>query len=107
MMSYPWSWLIGRTKVEMGNGQKTNEDWFENDGTVNTISMSRPFTGELGPEPMKNLSITDIEPGIWQHIGTFNFDHKAFVGHFLSDSKKIKEMLDIFEEHARILYLIP
>ncbi len=107
MMSYPWSWLIGRTKVEIGNGQKTNEDWFENDGTVNTISMSRPFTGEFGPEPMKNLSITDIEPGVWQHIGTFNFDHKAFVGHFLSDSKKIKEMLDIFEEHARILYLIP
>lgn len=107
MMSYPWSWLIGRTKVEMGNGQKTNENWFENDGTVNTISMARPFTGKHGPEPMKKLSVNFIEPGVWQHIGKFNFDHKAFVGHFLENPKKVNEMMSIFEKHARILYSIP
>ena len=107
MMSYPWSWLIGRTKVEMGNGEKTNEDWFENDGTVNTISMARPFTGKNGPEPMKALSNSKIEPGIWLHIGKFNFDHKAFVGHFLDDPKKINEMMYIFERHSNRLYSLP
>ena len=91
----------------MGNGQKTNEDWFENDGTVNTISMARPFTGKYGPEPMKKLSVNFIEPGVWQHIGKYNLDHKAFVGHFLEDPKRVNEMMNIFEEHAQILYSIP
>ena len=106
-MSYPWSWLIGRTKVDMGNGEKTNEDWFENDGTVNTISMSRPFTGKNGPEPMQLLSNSQIKPGVWQHLGTFNYDHKAFVGHFLDDPNKINEIMNIFQIHAQRLYSLP
>ena len=107
MMSYPWSWLIGRTKVGMGDGQKTNEDWFENDGTVNTISMARPFTGKNGPEPMEILSNSKIEPGIWLNMGKFNFDHKAFVGHFLDDPNKINDIMYIFERHANRLYSLP
>ena len=107
-MSYPWSWLIGRSLVDMGNGQKTNEDWFKNDGTVNTISMKRPFTGKNGPEPMRLLSSSNqIEPGVWLHIGEFPFDHKAFVGHFLDDPNKINDIMRIFEEHANRLYSLP
>ena len=56
---------------------------------------------------MKQLLVNEIEPGVWQHIGKFNFDHKAFVGHFLDDPEKVKEMMDIFEKHASILYSIP
>ena len=37
--SYPWSWLIGRSKVDIGDGQQTDSTWFENDGTVNTCLL--------------------------------------------------------------------
>ena len=107
IMSYPWSWLIGRTRVDMGNGKKTDEEWFRNDGTVNTISMIRPFTGKNGPEPMQLLSNSQIKPGVWQHLGTFNYDHKAFVGHFLDDPNKINEIMNIFQIHAQRLYSLP
>jgi len=56
---------------------------------------------------MKALSNSKIEPGIWLHIGKFNFDHKAFVGHFLDDPKKINEMMYIFERHSNRLYSLP
>jgi len=108
IMSYPWSWLIGKTIIDMGNGEKTNKHWFENDGTVNTISMMRPFTGENGPEPLKELSNTEIiKPGIWHHIGIFEFDHKSFLGHFLDEPSKINEIMNIFEQQARLLYSLP
>ncbi len=108
IMSYPWSWLIGKTIIDMGNGEKTNKHWFENDGTVNTISMMRPFTGENGPEPLKELSNTKIiKPGIWHHIGIFEFDHKSFLGHFLDEPSKINEIMNIFEQQARLLYSLP
>ena len=107
-MSYPWSWLIGRSKVDMGNGRKTDETWYRNDGTVNTISMKRPFTGKNGPEPVIELSKHGfIKPGIWNFIGEFEYDHKTFIGHFLSDENKIKEIMNIFEDHARLLYKLP
>ena len=107
-MSYPWSWLIGRSKVDMGNGRQTDETWYRNDGTVNTISMKRPFTGKNGPEPVIELSKHGfIKPGIWNFIGEFEYDHKTFIGHFLSDENKIKEIMKIFEDHARLLYKLP
>ena len=107
-MSYPWSWLIGRSEVDMGDGQKTGETWYKNDGTVNTISMKRPFTGKNGPEPIIELSKNGfIKPGIWNFIGEYEYDHKTFIGHFLSDEDKIKEIMDIFEDHARLLYTLP
>jgi len=107
-MSYPWSWLIGKSTVDIDDNIKTDDSWFENDGTVNTISMHRPFTGKNGPEPFTTLlSHDEIRPGIWNHIGEYEFDHKAFVGHFLNDSTKINEIMDIFENHARLLYTLP
>ena len=44
--NYPLCWFMGRNVVDMGGGQTTDSTWFENDGTVNTISMIRPFTGK-------------------------------------------------------------
>jgi hypothetical protein len=43
---------MGRITINAGNGLVTDSTWFEYDGTVNTISMVRPFTGRNGPEPM-------------------------------------------------------
>ncbi len=107
-MSYPWSWLIGRTKVSIDSEEETDSSWFKNDGTVNTISMKHPFTGKLGPEPVKEFSESDeLRPGIWYHLGEYNYDHKSFLGHFLDDSSKIKNIMKIFEKHAGLLYSLP
>ena len=108
MANYPLGWVIGRTKVDIGNGKETDESWFKNDGTVNTISMPRPFTGKNGPEPLKTFSDTEpIEKGIWNFMGEYELDHKSFLGFFVDDEKQIKEMMERFESQARILYSLP
>ena len=57
---------------------------------------------------MQTLSKSNkIVPGMWFHIGEFPFDHKAFVGHFLNDPKKINDIMQIFENHAKRLYTLP
>ena len=104
MTNYPLSWIIGRTKVDMGNGEETDESWFKNDGTVNTISMLRPFTGENGPEPLKTFSDKGpIEKGIWNFMGEYELDHKSFIGIFIDDEKQIDLMMKRFESQAQIL----
>ena len=108
MSNYPLGWIIGRTKVDMGNGKKTDESWFKNDGTVNTISMLRPFTGKNGPEPLKTFLPTEpIEKGIWNFMGEYAEDHKSFIGIFIDDEKQIAEMMQRFESQARLLYSLP
>ena len=105
MTNYPLSWIIGRTNVDMGNGEETDESWFKNDGTVNTISMLRPFTGENGPEPLKTFSDKGpIEKGIWNFMGEYELDHKSFIGIFIDDEKQIDLMMKRFESQAQILH---
>ena len=106
--NYPLGWVIGRTKVDMGNGEKTDETWFKNDGTVNTISMIRPFTGQNGPEPLKHfIPGKPIKKGVWNFMGEYSTDHKGFVGIFINDQARIDEMMSRFESHAQRLYSLP
>ena len=106
--NYPLCWFRGRIVVDMGVGQTTDSTLFENDGTVNTISMIRPFTGKNGPEPMKIFSNSEpVETGIWHFMGKYQQDHKNFIGFFLDDKNLITEMMNRYENHARILYSLP
>ena len=106
--NYPLCWFMGRNVVDMGDGQTTDSTWFENDGTVNTISMIRPFTGKNGPEPMKIFSNSEpVETGIWHFMGKYQQDHKNFIGFFLDDEKMVNAMMTRFENHVRILYSLP
>lgn len=108
LANYPLGWIIGRTQIDMGNGGKTDDTWFKNDGTVNTISMLRPFTGKNGPEPMKTFKAgIAVEKGMWNFMGEHATDHKGFVGIFVDDETKITEMMHIFESHAKLLYSLP
>jgi len=106
--NYPLCYLMGRIKINAGNGLVTDSTWFENDGTVNTISMVRPFTGEDGPEPMvyykKEMR---LRPGIWNYMGKYNLDHKNFIGFFLDTQESVDDMYNRFERHARMLYALP
>ena len=85
-----------------------SSDAITNYGTVNTISMTRPFTGKNGPEPMVNLKKGETpEPGIWNFMGKYNLDHKNFIGFFLDSQKMIDDMYSRFEYHASLLYSLP
>lgn len=106
--NYPLCYLMGRININAGDGLVTDSTWFENDGTVNTISMIRPFTGKNGPEPMVNLKKGEIpEPGVWNFMGKYNLDHKNFIGFFLDSQKMIDDMYNRFEYHASLLYSLP
>ncbi len=106
--NYPLCYLMGRININAGNGLVTDSTWFENDGTVNTISMTRPFTGKNGPEPMVNLKKGETPKiGIWNFMGKYNLDHKNFIGFFLDSQKMIDDMYSRFEYHASLLYSLP
>jgi len=106
--NYPLCYLMGRININAGNGLVTDSTWFENDGTVNTISMARPFTGKNGPEPMVNLKKGETPKlGVWNFMGKYNLDHKNFIGFFLDSQKMIDDMYSRFEYHASLLYSLP
>jgi len=106
--NYPLCYLMGRITINAGDGLVTDSNWFENDGTVNTISMVRPFTGKNGPEPLvKYARGKRLKPGVWNYMGNYNLDHKNFIGFFLKSDDMISDLYNRFERHARILYSLP
>ena len=106
--NYPLCYLMGRININAGDGFVTDSTWFENDGTVNTISMIRPFTGKNGPEPMINFKYGETpQSGIWNFMGKYNLDHKNFIGFFLDNSDMVDSMFKRFERHASLLYSLP
>ena len=108
LANYPLCYLMGRIQVKSSENLKTDSTWFENDGTVNTVSMVRPFTGDNGPEPMKEIKKGEKpEPGIWNFMGKYNLDHKNFIGFFVDSEEMIDNMMTRFENHAALLYSLP
>ena len=106
--NYPLCYLMGRIQINAGNGLVTDSTWFENDGTVNTISMVRPFTGKNGPEPMIEYKKgMRLKPGVWNHMGKYNLDHKNFIGFFLETQDMVDDMFKRFENHVSMLYTLP
>ena len=108
LANYPLCYLMGRINIKSDENLKTDSTWFENDGTVNTISMVRPFTGDNGPEPMKRIEKGEKpEQGVWNFMGEYNLDHKNFIGFFIDDKEMIDDMMTRFENHAALLYSLP
>ena len=108
LANYPLCYLMGRINIKSDENLRTDSTWFENDGTVNTISMVRPFTGDNGPEPMKKIEKGEKpEPGVWNFMGEYNLDHKNFIGFFIDGKEMIDDMMTRFENHAALLYSLP
>ena len=108
LANYPLCYLMGRINIKSDENLKTDSTWFENDGTVNTISMVRPFTGDNGPEPMKRIEKGEKpEQGVWNFMGEYNLDHKNFIGFFIDGKEMIDDMMTRFENHAALLYSLP
>tara|TARA_B110000444_G_C18822850_1_gene588665 strand:- start:831 stop:2036 length:1206 start_codon:yes stop_codon:yes gene_type:complete len=93
--------LIGSIKNIPQSNVSLDSSWLENDGVVNTISMSHPFTGTNGEDPIvlydKNRL---LNKGIWNTFKTIKMDHYQSVGHFM---KKKSNIDSIYVNHAKIL----
>ena len=75
------------------------QEWKENDGLVNTISM-------IGPQ---NAEIKDFdgepEKGIWQFIGKVYLDHNEITGHNVNQTK-LDVVKFLFLNHCELLYTL-
>tara|TARA_B100000945_G_C20411704_1_gene612912 strand:+ start:741 stop:1898 length:1158 start_codon:yes stop_codon:yes gene_type:complete len=74
-----------------------NPSWYENDGIVNTVSMSHPF-GEKNKPLDENL-----KAGVWQIGKTYHMDHTKILGHGATDEEWNK-ILTFYKEHLYLLY---
>ncbi|MBR5752851.1 MAG: hypothetical protein IKX83_00030, partial [Clostridia bacterium] len=72
--------LMGRYTGTTKGGYEITKDWLENDGLVNTISATAPFTDPSRSfDPAKD-DLSSVEPGVWQVLPTFRGDHMSIVG---------------------------
>ncbi len=97
---YPTTIIIGCYAIDHGQVE-INEDWFENDGIVNTISMNGPKINS--PDIIVPYDPNNVEPGIWNDMGKIRWDHVQVIG-FLSDWSRIKAF---YLGHAEILAQLP
>jgi len=95
---------MGRKRAFWADGSATDSTWFENDGIVNTISMSGPTSGASGADPIADYRVGEILiPGQWYFMGITKMDHKRFIGHGLSKQEG-QQMLLLFFNHADLLW---
>ena len=86
------------TGILMGQyNNATDSSWYENDGVVNTVSMSHPFDAEM--EPFNGNPVT----GLWQSINRLKMDHQAVIGHGVF-KKQHKNIFALYNNHCNLLY---
>ncbi len=80
---------------------KIDENWLDNDGIVNTISMQAPFN-----QKQINFSATENPiTGIWNYLGIKeSWNHIDIIGTFPSFRKNYQSVKDIYENHIELLY---
>lgn len=97
LLTRPRAKILGSTISYWKDGSSTDSTWFNNDGVVNTISMTGPKTGVNGPDPIIEYQENDLLiPGQWYTLGPYDLDHWSIIGHTLSDEEWAR---------ARSLYL--
>ena len=94
--------IIGKRVGYWEDGSETDSTWYENDGLVNTISMSGPKTGEKGSDQIIrfNKDISQFLPGQWYSIGPLRMDHWNIIGHKMQLKETSENSINFFKEHA-------
>ena len=83
-MIRPRAKILGSTISYWRDGSSTDSTWYNNDGVVNTISMTGPKTGANGPDPIIEYQENDLLiPGQWYTLGPYDLDHWSVMGHTL------------------------
>ena len=72
--------LMGRYTGKTKGGYEITKDWLDNDGLVNTISATAPFTDPSRAfDPAKD-DLSSVKRGVWQVLPTYKGDHMSIVG---------------------------
>ena len=88
------------TSFLMGNySDVIDSSWYENDGVVNSVSMSHPFGSNT--LPFDGAPIT----GVWQSMGIINVDHQSIIGHGVSKKENIN-IFELYNNHCSLLYTL-
>jgi len=69
--------------------------WRENDGMVNTASMTAPLAGCSDSYVVYDGT---AHTGVWNHMGTLWWDHCDMLGHSLSDIKELAALQQFYLE---------
>ena len=104
----PNAYMMGKTTQCWSEGDCTDSLWYENDGIVNTISQIGPTTGKNGAEAIiKYNNQNDFATGVWNYMGTYTMDHKAFMGHGNYSKEIIEIVYKILDDHSKRLNALP
>ena len=88
------------TAILMGTySGAVDSSWYENDGVVNSISMSHPFGA---PYVMYNGV---PKPGVWQNMGKLNWDHQSIIGHGVTKTQN-QNIFTLYNKHCILLYVL-
>ncbi|MDE6110787.1 MAG: hypothetical protein K2F65_02600 [Eubacterium sp.] len=85
---------MGKCTAKTENGFEINEQWFENDGLVNTISAKAPFNS-----PSKEYDENNVSKGEWNIMPTYKGDHMSLQGGLFKTN-------DVNEYYADLLDMI-
>ena len=88
---WPTGILIGKYEDAI------DSSWYENDGVVNSVSMTHPF----GLEMMHFTG--NPTKGTWQTMERINMDHQAVIGHNIS-RKDHDDLFALYNKHCQLLY---
>ncbi|MFQ6615873.1 MAG: esterase/lipase family protein [Fidelibacterota bacterium] len=101
---------MGKQVISWADGTSIDSTWFENDGTVNTVSQFGPTTGLNGPDPIVAFNPdTPLKPGRWYSQGPLRMDHWYVAGHFIPPGRDEEwaTVRRIYEDHCRLLWSLP
>ena len=75
-------------------GYAVGEEWWQNDGLVNTLSATAPFGA-----PAKAFDANNIEKGMWNIMPTYDGDHMSLQGGMTVPN----EVKDFYAEHLSMI----
>jgi triacylglycerol lipase len=99
--------ILGSRVGYWSDGRETGEDWYENDGVVNSISMITPISKENGADPSSKLSKEELLiSGQWYWLKINSMDHWNIIGHLVNKDRESRSR-NFFLSHIKILKELP
>ncbi len=99
--------ILGSRVGYWSDGRETGEDWYENDGVVNSISMITPISKENGADPSSKFSKEELLiSGQWYWLKIDSMDHWNIIGHLVNKDRESRSR-SFFLSHIKILRDLP
>ncbi len=90
--------IIASMRGTTAGGFTFGEDWFDNDGLVNTVSARAPFGA-----PQQDFDKTEIPKGVWNIMPVTFGDHMALEGGLFH----VRDVRPLFTEHLDRINRLP